>query len=134
MLPEFYEEHPQIQMNFLPERGRDRILQDIHAGKIDVAVITVPPDEKPPGSLNIGTVAAGVYGARSVRGPFTAASISSMPFVMPAAGAQLTSSMMRQMEKHGLVPTRIVGLPALPRRTHPARLSRQRGERSPFKA
>lgn len=45
MLPEFYDEHPQLQMNFLPERGRDQILQDIQANKIDVAVITVPAEE-----------------------------------------------------------------------------------------
>jgi DNA-binding transcriptional LysR family regulator len=109
LLPEFYEEHPQIQMNFLPERGRDQILQDIHAGKIDVAVITVPPDEKPPGSLNIGTVAAGVYGARNFRGPFTAETVAALPFALPAAGTQLTASMLREMERHGVVPSRIVG-------------------------
>jgi DNA-binding transcriptional LysR family regulator len=109
MLQEFYEEHPQLQMNFLPERSRDQILQDIQAGKIDVAVITVPAEEKPPGSLTVGTIAAGVYGARNFRSPFSAATVSALPFILPAAGTQLTNSMLRELEKHGVVPARIVG-------------------------
>ncbi|HEU4623205.1 MAG TPA: LysR family transcriptional regulator [Steroidobacteraceae bacterium] len=108
MLPEFYEEHPQLQMNFLPERSRDQILQDIQTGKIDVAVMTVAPDERPPGSLLIGTVTAGVYGARNFRGPFTAETIAALPFFLPAAGTQLTASMLRELEKHGVVPARVV--------------------------
>src|SRR6185369_6869687 len=80
MLPEFYDEHPQLQMNFLPERSRDQILQDIQANKIDIAVITVPAEEKPPGSLLVGTVAAGVYGARNFRGPFSAEAVSALPW------------------------------------------------------
>jgi DNA-binding transcriptional LysR family regulator len=109
MLPEFYEEHPQLQMNFLPERTRDQILQDIQSGKVDVAVITVPPEEKPLGSLNLGTVIAGIYGARSFRGPFTAETVSALPFILPAAGAQLTASMLREMERHGVTPSRVIG-------------------------
>jgi LysR family transcriptional regulator, low CO2-responsive transcriptional regulator len=110
MLPELYEEHPHLQMSFLPERSRDQILQDIQSGKIDVAVITVPPDEKPPGSLNVGTVVAGVYGAaRSFRGPLTAKEVSALPFVLPASGTQLSESMLRELERHGVVPSRVVG-------------------------
>jgi DNA-binding transcriptional LysR family regulator len=109
MLPEFYEEHPQLQMNFLPEKARDQILHDIQTGKIDVAVITVSPDEKPPGSLNIGTVTAGVYGTRNFRGPFTPEAVSALPFVLPAAGTQLTASMLRELEKHGVIPSRVIG-------------------------
>jgi DNA-binding transcriptional LysR family regulator len=108
MLPEFHEEHPQLQMNFLPEKNRDQILQEIQIGKIDVAVITVPADEKPPGSLNLGTVAAGVYGARNLRGSLSAQAVSALPFFLPAAGSQLTSSMLRELEKHGVVPLRVV--------------------------
>jgi DNA-binding transcriptional LysR family regulator len=109
MLSEFYEEHPQLQMIFLPERSRDQILQDIQGGKIDVAVITVPPDEKPPGSLNVGAVTAGIYGARNFRPPATAAAASALPFALPAAGTQLTASMLRELERHGVVPAQVVG-------------------------
>jgi DNA-binding transcriptional LysR family regulator len=109
LLSEFYEEHPQVQMNFLPEKGREQILQDIQNGKIDVAVITVPADERPPGSLNLGSVVAGVYGARNFRGPFTAESVSALPFVLPAAGTRLTAAMLREMERHGVVPSRVTG-------------------------
>jgi DNA-binding transcriptional LysR family regulator len=104
LLPEFLEEHSQIQMNFLPERNRDQVLQEIQAGKIDVAVITVPSDEKPPGSLHIGAVPTGVYGARTLRGSFSTEALSALPFLLPAAGAQLTSSMLRELEKHGVAP------------------------------
>jgi DNA-binding transcriptional LysR family regulator len=109
MLSEFYEEHPQLQMSFLPERSRDQIFHDIQSGKIDVAVITVPSDEKPAGSLNVGTVAAGIYGARQFAGPLSAQEASALPFLLPAAGTQLTASMLRELEKHGVVPSRIVG-------------------------
>lgn len=109
MLPEFYEEHPQQQMNFLPEKSRDQIIQDIQADKIDVALITVPPEERPKGSVFVGTVPAGVFGIRSFRGPYAAEEVSALPFLLPAAGSQLTASMLRQMEKHGVRPTRIVG-------------------------
>ncbi len=109
LLPEFYEEHPQQQMNFLPEKTRDQIIQEISSDKVDVAVITVPPDERPKGSMLVGTVLTGVYGVRSYRGPFTAEEISALPFVLPAADSQLTSSMLRQMERYGVRPTRIVG-------------------------
>lgn len=108
LLPELWDEHPHIQMNFLPERSRDQILQEIQAGKIDVAVITSAPDEKPPGSLLLGTTAAGVYAARNFRGPFSAENICQLPFLMPAAGTQLTSSMLREMEKHGVIPSRVI--------------------------
>ncbi len=109
MLSEFYEEHPQLQMNFLPERSRDEILQDIQTGKIDVAVMTVPANEKPPGSLLVGTVTAGVYGARNFRGSPTAEAVSALPFFLPAAGTQLTASMLRELERHGVVPSQVVG-------------------------
>jgi len=108
MLPEFYDEHPQLQMNFLPERSREQILQDIQANKIDIAVITVPAEEKPPGSLLVGTVAAGVYGARNFRGPFSAEAVSALPWLLPAANTQLTDSMLRELEKQGVVPRRVV--------------------------
>jgi LysR family transcriptional regulator, low CO2-responsive transcriptional regulator len=107
MLPEFYEEHPQLQMNFLPEKHRDQMVHDIEAGRIDVAIITVPPDERPPGSVLVGVVPAGVYGLRANRGSFTASSISMLPMVLPAAGTQLTTSMLRHMELHGIEPKRV---------------------------
>lgn len=109
LLPEFYDEHPQLQMNFLPEKTRDQIVQDINGGKVDVAVITAPADERPPGSLLVGTVPAGVFGLRSYRGPLPAEEVSALPFILPAAGSQLTLSMLREMERHGVKPTRITG-------------------------
>jgi DNA-binding transcriptional LysR family regulator len=109
LLPEFYEEHPQLQMNFLPEKSRDQIQQEILAGKVDVAVIATPADEKPPGSLLLGTIATGVHGLRSYRGPLSAEEVSALPFILPGAGSQLTASMLREMERHGVKPTRIVG-------------------------
>jgi DNA-binding transcriptional LysR family regulator len=108
LLPEFHDEHPDVRMNFLPERNRDRILQEIQTGQIDVAVITVPSDERPPGSVHIGTVAAGVYGARNFRSSLSAVAVSELPFILPATGAQLTATMLREMQKHGVVPTRII--------------------------
>lgn len=108
LLHEFHDEHPQIQMNFLPERSRDQMLQEIQTGKIDVAVITAPPDDRPPGSLHLGTIAAGVYGARSIRASISAEAVSQLPFILPAAGTQLTSSMLREMEKHGVAPSRVI--------------------------
>jgi DNA-binding transcriptional LysR family regulator len=107
MLSEFYEEHPNLQMNFLPEKHRDQILQDIHGGRIDVAVITVPPDERPPGSVLVGVIPTGVYGLRSGRESFTAEGISMLPFVLPTAGARLTVSMLRHLEQHGVHPRTI---------------------------
>jgi DNA-binding transcriptional LysR family regulator len=107
MLPEFHEEHPQLQMNFMPEQAREQILQDIQAGKVDVAVITVPTQERPAGSVNVGTVIAGLYGTRSFRGPFTPESVSALPFLLPAAGTQLTESMLRALGRQGVVPSRV---------------------------
>jgi DNA-binding transcriptional LysR family regulator len=111
LLSEFYEEHPQLQMNFLPEKHRDQIVQDIPMGRIDVAVITMPPDERPPGSVLVGVVPAGIYGLRSYRGSFTAETISTMPLVLPAAGSQLTASMLRHLEREGVHPARITHCP-----------------------
>jgi DNA-binding transcriptional LysR family regulator len=109
LLAEFYDEHPDLQMNFLAECSRDHILQDIQAGKIDVVLMTVPASEKLPGSVSIGTTAAGVYGARSLGGPFTPEAISAMPFLLPPAGTQLTGSVLRALEMHGVAPSRVVG-------------------------
>jgi DNA-binding transcriptional LysR family regulator len=109
LLPEFYDEHPNLQLNFLPEKARDQIVQDIQGGKVDVAVITAPAEERPPGSLLVGIVPAGVYGLRSFRGPLSAEEVSALPFILPAAGSQLALSMLREMERHGVRPTRIVG-------------------------
>src|SRR5262249_44559705 len=76
MLPEFYEEHSQQQLNFLPEKYRDQVAQDVQMDKVDVALITVPPDERLKGSVFVGTVPAGVFGIRSYRGPYSAEEIS----------------------------------------------------------
>jgi DNA-binding transcriptional LysR family regulator len=111
VLPDFYEEYPQLQMSFLPEKHREQIVQDIHVGRIDVAVITVPADERPPGSVLVGVVPAGVFGLRANRGLFTAEMLSMMPFVLPASGAQLTTSMLRHLDRHGIHPTRISHCP-----------------------
>jgi LysR family transcriptional regulator, low CO2-responsive transcriptional regulator len=111
MLPEFYEEHPQLAMTFLPEKHRDQILQDIRVGRVDVAVITVPSQERPPGSVLVDVRPAGVYGLRANRGPFTARTVSAMPMVMPAAGSQLAASMLRHLERQGVHPKRILHCP-----------------------
>lgn len=111
MLPEFYEEHPQVPMTFLPEKHRDQIMQDIQTGRIDVGVITVPSQERPPGSLPVGVVPTGIYGLRTHRGPFTAAALSSLSFVMPPAGSELAASMLRHLERHGIHPARMTHCP-----------------------
>lgn len=111
MLPEFYEEHPQLPMTFLPERHRDQILQDVQSGRVDVAVITVSPHERPAGSVLVGVVPAGIFGLRANRGPFTASSVSSLPFVLPAADSQLAASMLRHLERQGIHPTRTTYCP-----------------------
>lgn len=108
MLPGFHEEYPQISLSFLPERSRDQLLQEIQSGKIDVAVITAPRDEKTPATLHLGEVPSGVYAARSMRGGLSAAQVSALPFILPAGGTQLATSMMRSMEKEGVVPSRVV--------------------------
>jgi DNA-binding transcriptional LysR family regulator len=108
-LSEFYEAHPELQMNVLPEKNRDQILEDIAEDKIDVAVITVPSDERPKGSQLIGAVPVGIYGARNFKGTYTAKELSSLPFILPAAEGQLTLSMLRQLELHGVQPTKIAG-------------------------
>jgi DNA-binding transcriptional LysR family regulator len=109
LLPEFCEEHPQLQMSFLPERNRDQIQQDIRAGKVDVAVITAPPDEKPPGSLLLGTTATGVFGLSGQRGLPTAEEVSTLPFILPVASSQLTHSMLAELARHGVRPAQIAG-------------------------
>jgi DNA-binding transcriptional LysR family regulator len=111
MLSEFYEEHPQVQMNFLPEKHRNQIVQDIHVGRIDVAVITVPPDERPPGSVLVGVAPAGIWGLRAIRGSFTAETVSRLPMVLPTAGGQLAASMLRHLERQGVHPARILHCP-----------------------
>ena len=92
LLPEFHEEHPQLQMNFMPEKSRDQIMQDIPGGKVDVAVLTVPSDERPPGSLLVGTVPAGVFGVRAFGGPRSAADISMLPFILRRVGLDPASA------------------------------------------
>lgn len=111
LLPEFYEEHPQLVMNFLPEKHRDQILKDIQVGRVDVAVITVPAQERPPGSVLVDVRPAGIYGLRANRGPFSARAMSSQPMVMPEAGSQLAASMLRQLERKGVHPARILHCP-----------------------
>lgn len=111
MLSEFYEEHPQVHMNFLPEKHRDQVAQDIHMGRIDVAVITVPPDERPTGSVLVGVAPAGIFGLRANRGSFSAATASMLPMVLPTAGGQLAASMLRDLDRKGIHPTRILYCP-----------------------
>ncbi len=109
LLPEFYEAHPRLQMNFLSEKARDQIKQDIIADKVDVAVITAPADERLEGSALIGTIPAGVYGTHNFRDHCSATELSSHPFILPTANSQLANSMMRQLELHGIHPSRITG-------------------------
>ena len=106
-LPEFYEEHQHLQMNFLPEKNRDQIIQDIPAGRVDVAVITMAPEDRPRGSELIGVVPAGIFGLRANRGDFSAGVLSTLPMILPALGTQLTTSMLRHIELLGVHPKRI---------------------------
>jgi len=108
-LSEFYEAHPELQMNVLPEKNRDKILEDIAEDKVDVAVITVPSDERPKGSQLISAVPVGIYGARNFKGCYSAKELSSLPFILPAADGELTASMLRQLELHGVRPAKIAG-------------------------
>jgi DNA-binding transcriptional LysR family regulator len=108
-LSELYEAHPELQLNVLPERNRDQILHDITEEKVDIVLITVPANERPRGSQLISPVSVGIYGARNFWDCRSAEELSALPFILPAAGGQLTTSMLRDLESHGVRPSRIAG-------------------------
>jgi DNA-binding transcriptional LysR family regulator len=101
-LPQFYDEHPQINLNFLTHRSRDQLYQDIHAGKVDVAVVTSADDEDTPATLLLGRVTAGVYCLPEMAGRGTIAEIAKLPFIVPAIGNQHESAVVRGLVRLGL--------------------------------
>jgi DNA-binding transcriptional LysR family regulator len=108
LLPDFLAKYPQLSLHFLPERSRDQLLAEIEAGKVDVAVLTLPRGEPTPASLRLCEVPAGIYCARLLRGPYTPARLAALPFILPPAGTALAVSMLREMESHGVVPSNVV--------------------------
>lgn len=108
-LSDLYQAHPELQLNVLPERNRDQILQDIAEEKVDIVLITVRAAERPRGSQLISPVPVGIYGARNFWGSCSAEELSALPFILPAANSQLATSMVRDLEFHGVHPTRIAG-------------------------
>ncbi|MEY2853528.1 MAG: hypothetical protein RL030_660 [Pseudomonadota bacterium] len=106
-LPQFHEEHPQLSLNFLSHRSRDQLYQDIHAGKVDVAVVTSADDEDTPATLLLGRVAAGVYCLPEMAGRGTAAEVANLPFIVPAIGNQHESAVVRALVRLGVGTPRI---------------------------
>jgi DNA-binding transcriptional LysR family regulator len=101
-LPQFHAEHPQLILNFLTHRSRDQLYQDIHAGKVDVAVVSSADDEDTPATLLLGRVIAGVYCLPEMAGTGTAAEIAGLPFVLPAIGNQLEAAVVRGLVRLGI--------------------------------
>lgn len=106
-LPQFHEEHPQLSLNFLSHRSRDQLYEDIHAGKVDVAVVTSADDEDTPATLLLGHVAAGVYCLPDMVGRGTTEEIAALPFILPAIGNQHESAVVRGLVRLGVGSPRI---------------------------
>lgn len=107
-LPMFHHEHPQLTLNFLASRPRDQLMQDIRAGKVDVAVLSSPSGEETPATLRLGHVAAGIYCRRGLLRTGSFEEIAGMPFVMPANGNQIESTTLHALERMGIPAPRIV--------------------------
>ena len=107
-LPTFHQEHPQLSLNFLASRSRDQLLQDIRAGKVDVAVLSSPKHEDTPATLRLGNVPAGIYCRPEMIGTGSLEEIAAMPFVMPINGSQIETTTLRAMARMGIHSPRIV--------------------------
>lgn len=108
-LPMFHQEHPQLNLNFLANRSRDQLMQDIRAGRVDVAVISSPPTEETPATLRLGDVEAGIYVRRDLYGDTPRDQVASLPYVMPVSGSsQIETTILRAMTQLGIPSPRIV--------------------------
>jgi DNA-binding transcriptional LysR family regulator len=106
-LPEFYGANPEIVLEFLPGRSRDRLLSDIRRGIIDFAVFaTVGAVDLP--VKEIGTVGSGIYATRDMHIPDTAPeTLSMLPFVMPTAGSHEEMLILSMLADLGIRPRNI---------------------------
>ena len=109
LLPVFHEEYPHITLGFLPDRSRAQLLQEIRAGKIDVAVVTSPKDEETPATLILGDVAAGIWCRRDLCASSLRAEVAKLPFIMPPKGSFTEAQILLELGKVGITPTRIGG-------------------------
>jgi DNA-binding transcriptional LysR family regulator len=107
-LPMFHQEHPELTLNFLASRPRDQLMQEIRAGKVDVAVLSSAPTEETPAALRLGQVPAGIYCLRGRLRTGSLEEIAGMPFVMPVNGGQLETTTLRAMAKMGIPAPRVV--------------------------
>jgi DNA-binding transcriptional LysR family regulator len=106
-LPEFYGANPQVVLEFVPGRSRDRLLFEIRRGMIDLAVFaTVGSVDLP--VKDVGSVGSGIYAARGMHIPDTAPeTLSTLPFVMPTAGSHEEGLILSMLADMGIRPRNI---------------------------
>lgn len=79
----FHARHPDLDLTFLPARPRAQLLQDIHRGLIDIALVTSPRGEPTPATHVLGSVPAGIYCRTDRFRTRTRADVAALPFILP---------------------------------------------------
>lgn len=114
MLPQFYEKHPDIALEFVPFNPSSDREQAIRSGAIDALLYTggAPARTSPRAEL-IGRVSCSIYGAPEVasrlRGP--PEEISAAPFVIPPRDYLLSQFFEAQLAIQGIRPRNVVARP-----------------------
>lgn len=108
VLPRFYAKHPHTVFDFIPDRPRARVVEEIRLGLIDFALFATM-DQQEFGAELIGTDSAGLYGTCAylfLRDHV--ASASEHPFVLPNAGTIDEAFVLGALASRGIMPNNVV--------------------------
>jgi len=113
-LPLFYQAYPEVVLDFIADRPRRQVIEDIRAKKIDFAVFSMLGEIDIPVQL-IGHDEAGICGADSFAAmPACPDTLSRKPFILPPAGTIEEDFILGALASGGVTPHNIVARAPFP--------------------
>ncbi len=104
----FHSRHPDLELNFLPYRPRNQLLQDIRRGLVDIALVTSPRGEETPATHVLGAVPAGIYCRVDRFRTRTRADVAALPLILPPEDAPESKMIANILRDRGVAPLNIV--------------------------
>ncbi|MEO6041571.1 MAG: LysR family transcriptional regulator [Croceibacterium sp.] len=113
-LDRFFEAHPQIELRFEAHPPHRDLAREVEDGRFDFGLIHQRADRAVAPSLReLALVRGGIYGHRKFAEgqhlPLRAERINSLPFIMPLAASDQERAVLKEFDRWGIRPRRIVG-------------------------
>ncbi|GAA0275756.1 LysR family transcriptional regulator [Alteraurantiacibacter aestuarii] len=113
-LDQFFGAHPDIELEFEAQWPFGQLIRAVESGQFDFALINQRADHPVLNQFReLAMVRGGVYGHRKYAEghdlPMTAEALNKLPFILPKATSKQEREVLRNYERHGIIPRHIIG-------------------------